>query len=136
LTQENGFNFSNLFSGQMMPMRRPIQRNKPAWQEKTTVETNDKFTMVKVYVHFPTLQFPNTSIFMQVTNVKGSCFCRFDSPDKFRSFVGWLQDQTDAVEDIYDKLRDSELKVNQQLAQFHQAMNAVEGLKEMQDNHE
>lgn len=126
--------FANQFQGMVQPAKRPIQRNKPVYEERYQLVTNDgrNYTQAKVYVHAPTLQYPTSGIFFQLNNAKGSCFMRFESASQFQEFADFISRNTQAVATLAAELQTQEQVIAQQIEQTDKIMQALAQMNQNQ----
>lgn len=132
---QNNF-MPNLLSGQFMHMGRPRQRTKPVYEAKKVIESGNNFSQAKIYVHSPTLQFPTTGIFFQLSNAKGSCFMRFNNSSELTSLAEWLIEASSQVEVTVTNMLPLEQQVNAQLNQYTDLVSSMKMMNGMNLNAE
>lgn len=119
--------FMNQFQGMLQPMQRPKQRSKPVYENKMVLDDKNgrNFSQVKIYVHSPTLQFPEAGIFFQAANAKGSCFIRLSSSDNLETLANFIAECKAAIDNVMPQLQAQEVAINQQFNQYQQTMKAM-----------
>lgn len=120
-----------MMTGNFYPVQRPRRRTTPALERKKVFTTGRNFTELKVYVHTPTLQYPESSIFLQLANVKGSCFMRFENPSELRDLQEFLSEVSQEVDACVTNLEPIKQQVISQLNQFSESMKNLELIKKM-----
>lgn len=112
-------NFLPFFTGKMKPIKR---RNSavPVLNKSIIVgEHGDLFTRVRCWIYSPTLEYPEISIFLQLKNASGSCFCKLEPQDiqnLSETLSQWCQD----IQAVMPGLEIKKAEVNAYIDQYNQ----------------
>lgn len=123
--------FNNVFTGQVMPMGRPKRRAQPVLEKIHNISSFGYLTELKIYVHAPTLQFPDISVFMQLNNKKGSCFVKIKDAASLKDFARFIDETVLEVEAAIDNLQPIHQQVIAQLNQYEQNMELLRNMQKM-----
>lgn len=131
LNEQSSNWYQNMYQGNITPMGRPRQRNKPALEFKKLLENGDKITQLKVYVHNPTLTFPETGVFIQLYN-KSSCYAKLSNVDELYGIANFILESAKLLESKVEELKPLEKQVNLQLDSYSKNLQLMRQMKQLQ----
>lgn len=106
------------FSGQLAP-HFARRRSHPVIERKLPIGTEGNlFTLIKVWVYEPTVQFPTVSIFFSANNGRGSCFTRLTSAE-LRALAIWLQTTADEIDKVIPQLEARQAIIENKLEEIN-----------------
>ncbi len=114
MSEDNGLNqISQLFQGFVKP-KKLYRKTTPVYFKHTTIgdPQNDRtFARLKIWVHKPTLEYPQAGIFIGLTNGAGSCYTRVSPEDLtniIQSLTQWVQDIVKITPDMDEQQKAAE----------------------------
>lgn len=131
LMQNPGNNqfLTNMFQGNIKPVVRK-RRNKPAFEEKIEFPAgkDGNYNVIKCFVHYPTLEYPETSVFFQASNANSSTFMRLENTTKLEEISAFIAKCATQIEAIMPKLKEHEMIVDQQYNQYQNQLKMMQAM--------
>lgn len=121
LVSNNSY-FQNLFQGNMSPVKRK-RRSVPALERIHKFDSNREgnYNLVKVFTHYPTLEYPTASTFIQFTKGNSTVFMRINDLETLDNIAAFLTSVKIEIEALMPELRKMELTTQQKANEAEQS---------------
>jgi hypothetical protein len=135
MSDGNQFNqndyFRNLFTGTVKPKRYRRPASVPVFNRNIVIaQEGDLFTKVRCWVYEPTIEWPDTSILLQLKNGAGSCFCRL-SLDDISILVEALTQWKSELLQLLPSLLNKKASIQSLLDKYQQTMEFLQAQGEI-----
>lgn len=115
--------FSGGYTGEVRPAPKRIYRTPPALERKIEIGKDEKygrFTILKMWLHHPTYEFPNAGLFFGLNNNKSS-FTKLSGLEEVDHIIHFLQSVREELSNIYPTVKAEEVAVQAARRQYDEA---------------
>lgn len=114
LMTQNSSYFQNMFQGNLTPVKRK-RRATPALERTHKFDSNREgnYNLVKVFTHYPTLEYPTVSTFIQFTKGNSTVFMRLNDLEMLDHIAQFLVSTKVEIEALMPELKKMEMQTQQ-----------------------